>query len=1464
MQRPTARQPVYRLIRNAPVLVPLIITVCVLTVLSLSGNEWPWLSGAPNSISEVKQAAAGSHVEFSGVVTFVNPVEKFYYLQDATAGMRVLQDDQAVPQLSEKVLVQATVKQAYGLHNNARSITLGDVHILKRKIVELPKPDVQPLQELFSGMGNREGIRAETTGIVRAARRVDGLLLIEIGDGYQQLPAIVTDNATLSPAKLLDAHIRLRGVLQTALNPWEQYFPRNENPGLLMHVASTEDITVLDSAPAEIPVVPSIHALMTDTRWINGGHRIRIQGRVVQPESAQVLMIANGGVIMPVETPNAMQFKAGDLVEGTGWPTMRRFTMTLQRAAVSLLDRQDSTVEDDNDHDLPLISSIKTLHHLSVKQSARLLPVDVIAVLTAVDPQLGCFFAYGDGEGIYVDATDQDLHLLKLGQRVRIRGLSAPGGFAPVITHPLVNVLGQGQLPAPATVDTDLAPGGAYDSQWVELEGLVRPIKSTSIGYQFNFITPLGQIAALIVNTDSQQSLDKLVDARVKVRGVLSTSFTPARVLTGYRMYIDSPHNFTVLRSVANNMQELPITPIGELLRYKANVTDARRKRIQGVVTLRDDSNIYVQDASGSLNIKAPGRNLQLGEIITATGYAEPSDNGPQMTDAVIESTHTSGKITPAIVTPDDIFKGNLDNQLVAIDGRLISVDASINQLTLILQSDRQTFTAVLSDNSSTRAFREGSLIRVSGVCIVQRQRQLGRDDTYAAATAFRLSVPELEDIQVLKRAPFWDLSHVWPVLAALLLAVLTSLLWVVSLRRRVRSQTGEIESQRAFLRQIIDMIPSYIFVKDRQGRFTLVNQAFASSRKRSVEDMAGKKESETGVDLIEADTIDREDRSVIDSTTEKVIPEKAQIDAGGRKRWFQTIKRPVFDNHGTVTHVLGVSTDITPHKEAALTMQRAREAAEAANHAKSEFLANMSHEIRTPLNGIIGMSALCLDTELTREQREYVETTKLSADGLLSVINDILDFSKIEANKLELDPVAFDIRDTMEATLKTLALRAHEKHLELTCEADPAIPASLIADENRLRQVLLNLVGNAIKFTEHGEVNLAAKVMQHRDDAWVLQFTVTDTGIGIARDRLQHVFDPFTQADSSTTRRFGGTGLGLTICSRLVKMMGGDINVTSEPGKGSQFRFTIHLQTDPAATASNRRKSADHTPLHDLSVLVVDDNATALRILGDQLQQWHMQVHRAADAQQALTVINQQAATQPVKILLCDFNLPRLGSPTLFEALSARSDLNIAIIAMLDAADQRNQAMHCHALGIQHYIVKPVRINELHNVLLQTLNLRHETTAPPKPQAPAPALSSLNILLAEDNQVNQLVMQRLLTKRGHRVTIAGNGKIACDLVKQHEFDLVFMDVQMPEMDGFEATAEIRRHETTQKTHIPIVALTAHAMSGDQERCIAAGMDSYMTKPVSPAELDDVLRKHSTLRDSLHNPGAEQDNAASA
>jgi PAS domain S-box-containing protein len=652
--------------------------------------------------------------------------------------------------------------------------------------------------------------------------------------------------------------------------------------------------------------------------------------------------------------------------------------------------------------------------------------------------------------------------------------------------------------------------------------------------------------------------------------------------------------------------------------------------------------------------------------------------------------------------------------------------------------------------------------------------------------------------------------------------------LWEESLR----------ESEERF-RIMADSCPTIIWVTDAAGRTQLVNRV---CREFGFEE---------GDDLWRL-LIHPDDRSEYVERFLLAVRERVPFRAearirrsDGEWRWIASYAEPHLSPTGVFLGHVGISPDITDRKQSEETLQRAKDAAEAANRLKSEFLANMSHELRTPMNGVIGLTDLALDTELTAEQRGYLQDVKNSAGSLLRILNDILDFSKIEAGKLEFEAIEFNLRQTVEEILKVLDIRAAAKNLELACDLAPAVPSRLLGDPGRLRQILINLTGNAIKFTERGEVLIRVERWSETAEDLELHFSVKDTGIGIPLSKQQHVFSAFSQADSSSTRMFGGTGLGLTISSQLVEMMGGRIWLESEEGIGSTFHFTVRLGIAPARLEQESPRNTGS--FEGVSVLVVDDNETNRNILDKMLSNWGLKTTSADSGSAALEALQHAAASgNPFKLIVLDAYMPGVDGFLLAQRIKADPQFGGAGIALLTSGTPRGIVDRCRDIGVSACLAKPVGEMELLKAIARMLQstARIETLPEPGPRQTARvAEPCVRLLVVEDNSVNRLVTTRLLEKQNYAVRTATNGQEALDMIEEERFDCVLMDVQMPVLDGFGATAAIRGKERISGGHLPIIALTAHAIAGDLERCLAAGMDGYLTKPINANDVFETVER---------------------
>jgi PAS domain S-box-containing protein len=963
-----------------------------------------------------------------------------------------------------------------------------------------------------------------------------------------------------------------------------------------------------------------------------------------------------------------------------------------------------------------------------------------------------------------------------------------------------------------------------------------------------------------------QQSIpSKLIDSEVRVRAVCGTIFNKMRQLIGVQLFISHLDDIVVERATHDDPFSAPARSVNSLLRFSPEEGPGHRVKVAGTVTLqRSKDSFVIQDYTGGLYIQTDQSvSVTPGDQIEVLGYPMVSGYTPVLQNSVFRKIGTEPVPAPLTLTGDTAMTGNYDAVFVQIEARVLQELTSSAERVFVLQSGQIVFNAHLAQqnsNSNVNAIEPGTLVRLVGVCSVQVT------DSGAARvpSSFRIFLRGPADITVLQKPTWWTATRTLAVLGLMAVLIVVVLGWVATLRRRVQQQTETIRyrlENEAALEQrygeLFENARDIIFTLDLKGNFTSLNSAAERFSGYSREEVL-----KMNIMQIVAPE-DRDSATYLDGNAldkSESIYELNAIRKNGSVRTLEISSRPIYDNSRAVG-IQGIARDVTERKEMEADLEKARDVAVKSARLKSEFLANMSHEIRTPMNGIIGMTELALDTDLTDEQQEYLGMVKQSAESLLVVINDILDFSKIEAGKIDIDAVDFDLGETISNLIRPLAVRAHEKGLEITTHVTPDVPDYLSGDATRLQQILVNLIGNAIKFTEQGEVCLSIEKETQRESEVVLHLKVKDTGIGIAPEKQALIFEAFAQADGSTTRKYGGTGLGLSITAQLVNLMGGEIRVESskETGCGSTFHVVLPFGFAKTVAAT----SADLSQLENLPVLVVDDNATNRKVLEETLATWHMQVTAVESGQAALTEMKRAAAANNAfKLLLLDMHMPEMDGIELMKNIKQCPDLSGAAIMMLSSADLSKQRAYCKELGLDILLVKPIWRSELLSAIrkvLGTRTQRKDDSAMNRGQLAEPNGRKLQILLAEDNLINQLVATNVLKKQGHAITVANNGKQAFEMFVEGNFDIVLMDVQMPEMNGFDATGLIRDYEQSTQRRTPIIAMTAYAMTGDRERCLEAGMDGYISKPLQTEELLRKVAELTSLPTTLTN-GNNQDN----
>jgi signal transduction histidine kinase/DNA-binding response OmpR family regulator len=1104
---------------------------------------------------------------------------------------------------------------------------------------------------------------------------------------------------------------------------------------------------------------------------------------------------------------------------------------------------------------LRTLTTVRQILELSRPEAIKGYPVRITAIVTfygqalpdehGSQPTLDVFIHDSTG-GVWVNLRE-DAPVLHPGEVIEITGTSEQPDFAPQIGHVHWRTLGTAPLPKARRVNFNEMISSREDGQWVQAEGIVRSANvDTESKLLVLRIAMTGGLIGAIIPDYSAFEPQRLVDSKVLLTGNCGAIFDLRNQLIGITLYVPSLKSIRMVDPSTADPWKLAAQSLEELHGFTLVRAGGHRVRVQGVVTLHlPDGSFYIADSTGSVYVQSSQQTLlQPGNRVDALGFPGIVDQHPALEDAVFRIVGREGAPVPIQIAASAALQGQFDSLLVRIDARLTQIAVTPKEALLVLRQGSAVFTAVSKSPASIaglKSLREGALLNVAGICILDR-------DAAGQTTSFKILFDTPRDIAVLEQPDWWTVGRALGIVGVLLFGVLAALGWAATLRRRVQRQTE-------VLRATLESTGDGILVVDLRGTILNANLRFAEMLRVPPAVLSAGR-AEHPFEAVRAQLIDPD--AIIEKIQELYSKPNAKSDGvlefkDGRV--LEGHSEPQLVN-GTCVGRVWAFRDVTDRRRAETELQHAKEAAEAASRAKSEFLAVMSHEIRTPMNGVLGMNGLLLDTSLTPEQRDYAETVRHSGDALLTIINEILDFSKIEAGKLVLEPIPFDLRLAVEDVAELLGPRAAENGLAIVLRYAPDAPSQVIGDPGRIRQILVNLLGNAIKFTRRGHVLMEVTCLEQTLDGSLFEFLVQDTGIGISPGQLERLFDPFTQADASTTRKFGGTGLGLAISKRLVELMGGTIRVASVPDEGSKFSFTLHLPLSPSAKPCLR---ADLKGIH---VLIVDDNEVSRRVLAEQMGACEARLAVACSEAEALeTLRTANADRDPFEVAVLNDAMGNSNSERLGRAIKSDPELWRTSLVMLTSAGQRGDRERFDQAGFAAYLVKPVRPVDLLDALtavrramiggnaparIVTRHSLRESRAIGKQHKPVVAAApGTRILVAEDNATNQKLVVRLLEKRGCRVDVAADGKEAVEMWSRLPYDVILMDCQMPDMDGYEATAEIRRREAnaSPKRRTPIVALTASTMQGDSEKCLAAGMDDFISKPVQVEDLNRAIRR---------------------
>ncbi len=1252
-------------------------------------------------------------VHVKGVVTFCYPTWNLLFAQDKTNAFFIN------PTGIHEQLKAGDYVDFRG-YPGSWSTGIDSLRVRVLGSVSLPDP-LKPSIENLSQADIDQWV--EVSGIVRKANIDQNFLVLDIAHNAYHLTIRILDPRKVEPDSLIGSRVTVRGACAYLFDA------NGVQKGLQLFVPAMDQLHVDDRAlPESALPVKNIGSLsLADV-----GRRVRLIGTAKYQNVGKSLVIKDSTGAIQVHSQGIVAVSPSDSIQVTGFVSNRQSELYLEESDVKKMDSE--TTSQGVGVNLPLLNSVSKIRGLTYGELKKGYPVRFRSVVTYVDPVWQLLFVQGKTGGIFIKSYKIEPGHFKIGDRVEVKGVTDPGGFAPNINNAKIQILGVGKLPPDPELPLSDILSGREDAQWVGITGILKAVKKDSNGELFLTINtgPEDIEAQIPPNLSEGKEGQNLIGSKVHVSGVCATITNSRGQFVDIKVFVPGWPCVTVLQKSVSDPFALQLQSISSLLHFSINQRHNHLVHVKGILNWQDpDDNLYIQDETGTAYVKTDQKkSLQIGDSVDVIGFEAAGEYNPIIEDARFRRSGHGTLPKPMIMDKNNPLNANLDAGLVSVQAKLLNSIAIANEEVFTMELGDMLFNAYLQTSGLPgwiKSVRKGSKLQLTGIYIVKTELLNGN----ITPRSFRLLLRGPKDIVLIKNAPWWNWKYTMGVLGFLLVLFLSVLAWVILLRRKVREQTLVI-------------------------------------------------------------------------------------------------------------------------KEKLTTEEQLKKQAESANRAKSEFLANMSHEIRTPMNGVMGMIELTLDTPLTSEQKEYLGMAQTSAHTLLSIINDVLDFSKIEAGKLDLEQTSFNLRDLVGATMKTLAWRAYDKGLELAVDIDEKVPDCVIGDPVRLNQILINLAGNAVKFTEAGEVIVRVDTSDtddpmQKDPKVRLHFTVKDTGIGISEDQQKRIFRAFEQADMSTTRKYGGTGLGLVISSRLVQLMGGEIWMESEAGAGSTFHFTASFGID---TEESSQPVLSLPLSHDgLDVLVVDDNATNLRILERTLKNWGMEPTLAIDGFDAIRQIEEtrQIRDVPFPLILLDYHMPGMDGLEVAEKIREWWGSDKVAILLLSSVIPQGLSKKLKDLDVSTNLLKPIIQSDLYEKVMLVLGRQPDGKEKMRSDEDGARLASstgkLRIMLAEDNKVNQTFTVHTLEKQGHSVEVVENGQQALESYQSGKYDLILMDVEMPYMNGYEATRRIREKEKNTNQHVPIIALTARAIKGDREKCYAAGMDDYLPKPIRTRDLYESISR---------------------